>query len=55
MYCDQLTSVMDVSCWSLVRPGDLEELELHMRTNNVDMVLMEAETDTRLEYFISTT
>ena len=47
LYCDNITSILDIDGWSKVDRDDLEELREHMRDNNIDIVLEEQQEDSR--------
>ena len=47
LYCDNLISILDPSCWNNVSGEEILELEEHMRMNNINMTLSEEQSDTR--------
>ena len=47
LYCDNITSILDIEGWSRVNRGDLEELKDHMRDTNIDIMMDERREDKR--------
>ena len=52
LYCDNIKSVLDVQGWAGVEQADLEELVIHMKQNNIDILLREEEKDSRCVRYI---
>ena len=47
LYCDNITSILDIEGWSKVDRADLEELRVHMRESNIDILMEEKQEDAR--------
>jgi len=47
LYCDNISSILDIEGWSKVNREDLEELRAHMRDSNIDIELEEKQEDAR--------